>query len=156
MACKCLAKPICQQKEHKTTDFGQDVKEFDNWLVELEAGAHQGIGNVDLGQGYLKQKINQLQAKMEEGEGHRQKLLEIVANCEEMKQLPPASKATVFMRKNLMQTITDMKQQVKKAEGFVSHIIPEAEEQQAMVFISHPCIDFLFSLIIAWKILAII
>ena len=129
VACKCLAKPTCQQKEHKTTDFGQDVKEFDGWLVELKTDAHQGIEKVDHGQGYLKQKINQLQAKMEEGEGHRQKLLEIVAHCEEMKQLPPSTKATVFMRKNLRQSFADMKQQVKKAEMFVNRIIPAEDEQ---------------------------
>ena len=136
VACKCLAKPTCQQKEHKTTDFGQDVKEFDGWLVELKTDAHQGIGHVDQGQGNLGQQMKQLQAKMkvfemkmEEGEGHRQKLLEIVAHCEEMKQLPPSSKATVFMRKNLRQSFADMKQQVKKAEMFVNGIIPAEDEQ---------------------------
>jgi len=74
VACKCLAKPTCQQKEHKTTDFGQDAKEFDDWLVELKTDAHQGIEKVDQGQGNLKQQMKQLQekikaveVKMEEG-----------------------------------------------------------------------------------------
>ena len=67
-------------------------------------------------------------AKMEEGEGHRQKLLEIVANCEELKQLPPTNKATVFMRKNLIQTITEL----KKTEGFVNGVIPAVTVQQVV------------------------
>jgi len=97
-------------------------------LVELETDAHQGIEKVGHGQGHLEQKMEQLQAKMEEGEGHRKKLLEIVANCEEMKQLPPTNKATVFMRKNLMQTITEL----KKAEGFVNGVIPAVTVQQVV------------------------
>ena len=108
-------------------DFGKDVGEFNDWLVEWETDAHQGIGMVDHGQGHLEQEKEQLmvklkavELKMEEGEGLRQKLVEIVANCEEMKQLPPATKATVFMRKNLRQAIADMKQEVKKVEEFVN------------------------------------
>ena len=53
---------------------------------------------VDHGQGHLVQENEQLMArvkvvevKMEEGQGLRQKLVEIVANCEEMKQWPPES-----------------------------------------------------------------
>ena len=65
--------------------FWTRCEEFDDLLVELETDAHQGIGKVDQGQGHLELKFKQLQAKMEEGEGHRQKLLQIVANCEEMK-----------------------------------------------------------------------
>ena len=57
---------------------------------------------------------------VEKGEGLRQKLNEILANCEKIKQLPPATKATVFMRKNLRQAIEDTKQEVKKAKEFVN------------------------------------
>ena len=152
MACKCLAKPNCQQLKHKTTDFGQDVKEFDVWLVELKTGAHQGIEKVDHGQGHLEQKMKQLQTKMEEGEGHRQKLLEIVANCEEMKQLAPLSKATVFMRKNLMQTFSELKQQVKNAEGFANGVISAVtaqqvvKEEQVLTLLINPYLHFLFFL----------
>ena len=85
-------------------------------MVELETDAHQGIEKVDQGQGHLGQEMQQLQGKMkavevkmEEGEGDRQKQLEIFANCEEMKQLPPANKTTLFMRNNLRQSIADMK-----------------------------------------------
>ena len=114
------------------------MEEFEGWLVELETDAHQGIGKVDHGQGHLEQEKEQLMAKvkvvevkMEEGEGLRQKLVEIVANCGKMKQLPPATKATVFMRKNLRQAIADTKQQVKRVEEFVNGIIvPFAEEKK--------------------------
>ena len=145
VTCKGLAKPTCHkgEKKHKMTDFGKDVEEFDGWLVEMETDAHQGIGKVDNGQGHLKQEKDQLLAKlkavevkMEEGEGLRQTLVEIVANCEKMKQLPPESKATVFMRKNLQQAITDAKQEVLKTEEFVSGlgiiIVPVVAEEKKL------------------------
>ena len=82
-------------------------------MVEWEIGAQQGIGKVDHGQGHLAQekdllmaKLKAVEVKMEEGEGLRQKLIEIVANCDKMKQLPPESKATVFMMKNLRQALS--------------------------------------------------
>jgi hypothetical protein len=50
------------------------------------------------------------------------KLVAIVANCEEMKQLPPWSKATVFMRKNLRQAIVDTKQEVEKVDESVNRL----------------------------------
>ena len=109
------------------TDFGKDVEEFNGWLVEWETDANQGIGKVDHGQGHLGQEKEQLivklkavEVKKEEGQRLRQKLVEIVANCEEVKQLPPESKATVFMRKNLRQTISDTKQEVQIADEFVN------------------------------------
>ena len=56
-------------------------------------------------------------------EGHRQKLIEIIADCEEMKLLPSATKASVlFMRKNLRQSMADTKQEVAKAVEFVKTI----------------------------------
>ena len=103
------------------------MEEFNDWLVEWEIDANQGIGKVDHGQGHFNQKKEQLLAKlkavevkMEEGERLRQKLTEIVANCEKMKQLPPESKATVFMRTNLRQAIDDTKQELLKAEEFIN------------------------------------
>jgi len=127
VTCKRLAKATCHEQKHKLTDFGKDVEEFHGWLVELETDAHQGIGKVDYGQGHLAKEMQQLMAKvkavevkMEQGEGLRQKLVEIVAHCVELKQLPLESKATVFMRKNLRQAIADTKQEVLKAEEFVN------------------------------------
>ena len=108
------------------TDFGKDVKEFDGWIVEMETDANQGIEEVGKGLGHLQEEKEQLEnklkdvnEKMEVSEGHRQKLIEIVADCEEMKLLPSAIKASVFMRKNLRQSITDSKQEVAKAVEFV-------------------------------------
>ena len=125
------------------TDFGKDVEEFNGWLVdlvELETDAHQGIGKVDHGQEHLEQEKKQLMAKgkavevkMEESEGLRQKLVEIMTNCEKMKQLPPASKATVFMRKNLRQAIADTQEEVKMSEVLVSGlgiIVPVVTDEE--------------------------
>jgi len=75
-------------------------------------------------------KLKTVKVKMEEGVGLRQKLTEIVANCEKMKQLPPESKATVFMRKNLRQAIVDTKREVQKAEEFVNGLSIVTKEKK--------------------------
>jgi len=117
------------------TDFGKDVKEFDGWIVEMETGANQGIEEVGKGLGHLQEEKEQLEnklkavnEKMEVSEGHRQKLIEILADCEEMKLLPSATKASVFMRKNLRQSMADSKQEVAKAVKFVNTISITPEE----------------------------
>ena len=83
-------------------------------------------------------KLKAVEVKIEEGQGLRQKLIAIVANCEKMKQLPPESKATVFMRTNLRQAIADTKEEVDKAKEFVDGIgiiVPDvvAEEKELMM-----------------------
>jgi len=149
VTCKGIAKSTCheQRDKLKITDFGKDVLEFDTWLVELQTEAYQGLEDVDGGHGNLELKREQLQklqeqlqaslkaveVEIEESEGFRQKLCEIVANCEEMKMLPPTSKASVFMRKNLRQAIADMKQEVQKALVFALNrirAIPEDKRGQ--------------------------
>ena len=45
-------------------DFGKDVDEFNDWLVEWETDAHRGIGKVDHGQGHLEQEKDQLMVKL--------------------------------------------------------------------------------------------
>ena len=69
-------------------------------MVELETDANQGIGMVDHGQGHLAQEMDLLMAKlkavevkMEEGEGLRQKLIEIVANCEKIQAVAPVEQS---------------------------------------------------------------
>ena len=115
--------------KHEVSDFGKDVKEFDGWIVEMETGANQGIEEVGKGLGHLQEEKEELENKlkvvnemMEVSEGHRQKLIEIIADCEEMKLLPSATKASVFMRKNLRQSMADTKQEVAKAVEFVKTI----------------------------------
>ena len=124
-----MAKPKCHEQKHKVTDFGKDVKEFDGWIVEMETDANQGVEEVGKGLGHLQEekdqlenKLNAVNEKMEVSEGHRQKLIEIVADCEEMKLLPSETKASVFMRKNLRQSMADTKQEVAKAVEFVKTI----------------------------------
>ena len=120
------------------TNFGKDVEEFNDWLVEWESDTHQGIGKVGQGQEHLEKEKEQLMAKVkavevkiEEGEGLLKKLRKILANGEKMKQLPAESKATVFMRKNLRQAIADTKQEVKKAEEFTKRACAIPEEEKA-------------------------
>ena len=135
-----MAKPKCHEQKHKVTDFGKDVKEFDGWIVEMETGANQGIEEVGKGLGHLQEEKEQLEnklkavsEKMEVSEGHRQKLIEILADCEEMKLLPSATKASVFMRKNLRQSMADSKQEVAKAVEFVKTISIAQDEGEKKV-----------------------
>ena len=54
-----------------------------------------------------------------------------------MMMLPPASKATVFMRKNLWQAIEEMKQEVQKALVFALNrirAIPKRREGNKMKY----------------------
>ena len=60
VTCKGLAEPTCHEQKHKMTDFGKDVEEFNDWLVELETDAHQGVGKLDQGQGHLENEKEQL------------------------------------------------------------------------------------------------
>ena len=64
VTCKGLAKPTCHEQNHKVADFGKDVEELNDWLVEWEADTHQGIGKVDHGQGHLDVEKKQLMAKV--------------------------------------------------------------------------------------------
>ena len=141
-----MAKPKCHEEKHKMTDFGKNVKEFDSWLVEMETDANQGIQEVGKGLGHLQIEKEQLENKlkdvnknMEESEGHRQKLLQFIADCEELKLLPPESKATVFMRQNLKQAMASTKQQVTKTVEFVKTFsidsIPAQEKQEVEVIL---------------------
>lgn len=110
---------------HKMTDFVNDVKEFDGWLVDMEMEGNQGIGEVEKSCEHLQVKKelleNNLKAvdeQMKENQVFRGKILELIADCEGIKLLPPASKATVFMRKIVKQKMAHM----KKTVGFVKHI----------------------------------
>lgn len=133
----CVLQNTGQTNLSRTRERAQDdrlwkgcTRVYNGWLVELETEAHQGLEKVDQGHGNLVLKKDQLQADLkavevliEESQGFYQKLREIVANCEEMKVLPPACKATVLMRKNLKQAIADMKLEVQKALVFADNRI---------------------------------
>ena len=79
----------------------------------------------------LMVKLKAVEVKMEEDQGFHQNLVEIVANCEEIKQLSPATKATIFMLKNLQQAIADTKQVVQKDEEFLFDV-PEVVEEKKL------------------------
>ena len=72
---------------------GAAIKWLVGWLMELETDALKSIGMmVDHGQEHLEVEKEQLmvklkavEVKMEEDQGLHQNLVEIVANCEEIK-----------------------------------------------------------------------
>ena len=105
--------------------------------MELDTDTHQNIGlMVNHGQAeQLMFKVKAAEVK-KEGEELRHKLVEIVFNCEEIKQLPPASKTAVFVRKNLRQATADTKQVAQKDEEFVWNglgiIVPKVAEEKKL------------------------
>ena len=52
-------------------------------------------------QDQLRSKLNAVEAQIEENQVAKEKLHLLITHCKEMKQLPPATKATVSVQKNL-------------------------------------------------------
>lgn len=121
LTCKGLAKSLCHQAKHKVTNFMKSVEEFDGWLGEAENGVNEANGKWDQGWQLLN-KFKAVDSLLEEFNKGKEKLYLMAATCEEMKLLPPSIKSSVFMRKNLRQTIADVKKEVQKAEEFLTRI----------------------------------
>ena len=114
------------------------MEEFNDLLVEWETDAHQGIGNVDHGQGNLEQEMEKLmvklkavQVKMEEGEGL------YVRN--ELKSWPVVSKWRRCLlqpkRPSLCGRTCNTKQEVLKVEEFVNGlgiIVPVVADEKKL------------------------
>ena len=154
LTCKELTKLLCRQKKHKVTNFMKDVEEFDGWLDEAGNGVNEVNGKWEQGGKELlvkkekmkKHQLNKekLQVKMktfdsllEDMEKGKEKLRLISATCDEMKLLPPSTKTSVFMRKNLRQTIADVKKEKEKAEEFLKAISIQEMEQEIEVNAIH-------------------
>ena len=99
----------------------KSVEEFDGWLGEAENGVNEANGKWDQGWQLLN-KFKAVDSLLEEFNKGKEKLYLMAATCEEMKLLPPSIKSSVFMRKNLRQTIADVKKEVQKAEEFLTRI----------------------------------
>ena len=61
-------------------------------------------------QDQLRSKLNAVEAQIEENQVAKEKLHLLITHCKEMKQLPPATKATVSVRKNLEKKLEEVKE----------------------------------------------
>ena len=125
--CDTFSKSSCNQEKHKIIDLiSKDVEEHDALVVQVENGAQEALDKRNEGEEPLAIEEEQLQAKLDavkaqikENKVHKEKLMEVVAKCKKMKQLPPARKATAFIRKNLEKTLEEVKEELKMANEFL-------------------------------------
>ena len=112
------------------TDFlAEDVEEHDTLVVQVESGAQEALEKRNEGEEPLVIEEDQLQAKLDavkaqikENRVHKEKLLVVIANCQKMKQLPAASKATKSLWKNLKEMQKEVKEEGLLADNFLKQI----------------------------------
>ena len=63
--------------------------------------------------------MDAVKAQVKENKVRKEKLMAVIANCQQMKQLPPARKATAFIRKNLEKNLKEVKEELKLANDFL-------------------------------------
>ena len=102
------------------------MEEHDTLVVQVESGAQEALDKRNEGEEPLVIELDQLQAKMDavkaqvkENKVRKEKLMAVIANCQQMKQLPPARKATAFIRKNLEKNLKEVKEELKLANDFL-------------------------------------
>ena len=137
-------------------DFlAKDVEEHDTLVVQVDSGAQEALDKRIKGEKPLVVERDQLQVKLdavkaliEENQVAKEKLTVVIANCKEMKKLPPASKVAVSMRKNLEKKLKEVKEEIQLADQFLKRSNPAAFGQpQVFTALFFPFIDILSELI---------
>lgn len=65
-------------------------------------------------------RLNAVKAQMEENQVANEKLQAVIENCQKMKRLPPANKATESMWNNILKQMQkDVKEEVLLADKFL-------------------------------------
>ena len=67
----------------------------------------------------MQAKLDAVKAQIKENRIYNEKLTAVIANCQKMKQLPVASKATKSLWKNLKRLQKEMKEEVEQADSFL-------------------------------------
>jgi len=109
------------------TDFlAEDVEEQNTLVVQVESGAQEAIDKRNEGEeplvieeDQLQARLNVVKAKIKENRVHKEKLLVVIANCQKMKQLPAASKATKSLWKNLKEMQKEVEEEGLLADNFL-------------------------------------
>ena len=128
--CKGLSSPSCQHKKHKITEFiAEDVEEHDTFVVQVESGAQDALDKRNEGEepllieeDQLQVKLDAVKAQVKENRVHKEKLLVVIANCQKMKQLHGASKATKSLWKNLKEMQKEVEEEGLLADNFLKQI----------------------------------
>ena len=133
-----MVSQLCKQKKHKITDFlTEEILEHDTLVVQVESGAQEALDKRNKGEeplvverDQLQARLNAVKAKIEENKVHKEKLVAVVAKCQKMKLLPPASKATAFIRKKLEENLKEVKAEIKQANSFLKSTKAVIEQHQ--------------------------
>ena len=133
-----MVSQLCKQKKHKITDFlTEEILEHDTLVVQVESGAQEALDKRNDGEGplvverdQLQARLNAVKAQIEENKVHKEKLVAVVAKCQKMKLLPPASKATAFIRKKLEENLKEVKEEIKRADSFLKSTKAVIEQHQ--------------------------
>ena len=104
----------------------EDVEEHDTLVVQVESGAQEALDKRNEGEKPLVIEQDQLQAKLDavksqikENRVHKQKLMAVIADCQEMKQLPPERKGSTLIRENLKQKLKEVNEELEMADSFL-------------------------------------
>ena len=126
----------------------------------MESGAQEALHKRNEGEGPLVIEEDQLEAKLvsekaqnkkkqfqatlfaikaqiKENGVHKQKLMEVISNCQKMKQLPPEKKVAVLIRKSLKKTLKEVKNEVKLANDFLNRVKSRSVERGGEVILFH-------------------
>ena len=121
-----MVSPSCHHEKHSITDFlAQDVEEHDTLVVQVESGAQEALDKRNEGEepllieeDQLQAKLDAVNAKIKENKVHKEKLMAVIANCEKMRTLSPATKVMVSIRQNLKKTLKEVNEELKMANEF--------------------------------------
>ena len=114
-------------------------------VVEVKSRAQEAIGKREEGekplvveQDHLRTRLIVVEAQIEKNQVAKGKLIKlklvVVVHFKGMQLLPPVSKTTEFMRKNLEKKLKEVKEEVQLAEQFLRRIIPPAAVGQPQAF----------------------
>ena len=84
----------------------------------------------------LRTRLIAVEALIEENQVAKEKLRSLVAHCQEIKQLPPGSKATVSIRRNLEKRLKEVREEIQLADQFLNRMIPWSVVRPQQVFIT--------------------
>ena len=121
------------------------MEEHDTLVVQVESGAQEALDKRNEGeeplvieQDELQAKLDAVKAQIEENRVHKEKLIAVIADCHEMKQLPPERKGSSYLRENLKQTLMEVKEEVIMADSFLQRTkASKAEGQRDKVMLIH-------------------
>ena len=99
------------------------VVELSNQLNEAVANREASQEHLTEDRDWLKAKLKQTEAKIEENSDCLSKLRDAIDKCEDMKELSQATKAAVSFKTNLENMLIEAKIKLKEAQEFLNRVV---------------------------------